>query len=104
MTHDNFFAYGTFIIYAVFAHIKYWDFWGQRGQKQDFGGQWNHHYKNIYGWVDYCMDNGNNYLFAENDCTKGKKKSKLFLWGILNTVTNENGYASDCHMVLWKMK
>jgi len=65
MTHNNFFAYG------------------QRGQKQDFGGQWNHHFENLYGWVDYCNDNGNNYAFYNNSCIVNKDNS---------------GYDSDCKM------
>eukprot|EP01060_Flectonema_neradi_P036466 TRINITY_DN7008_c5_g2_i1.p1 TRINITY_DN7008_c5_g2~~TRINITY_DN7008_c5_g2_i1.p1 ORF type:complete len:938 (+),score=167.75 TRINITY_DN7008_c5_g2_i1:72-2885(+) len=62
LTHDNYFVYATY------------------GLKSDFGGQWNHHYNNIYAYVGGCYGHGNNDAFYDNLCqTRGN-----------------NGYTSTC--------
>jgi hypothetical protein len=39
-THDNYFAFAG------------------HGLKSDFGGQWNHHWNNVYGYVGTCFGDG----------------------------------------------
>ena len=39
-----------------------------RGLKSDFGGQWNHHWSNIYGYVGSCMGGGPWLAFYDNVC------------------------------------
>jgi hypothetical protein len=34
----------------------------------DFGGQWNHQYSNVYGYVGKCWGEGNNLAFYDNQC------------------------------------
>lgn len=60
-------THANFMIYAA------------AGLKSDFGGQWNHHYDNVYAYVGSCFGEGNNLAFQNNTC-----------------VTFGNGYRSDC--------
>eukprot|EP01060_Flectonema_neradi_P004382 TRINITY_DN12821_c0_g1_i1.p1 TRINITY_DN12821_c0_g1~~TRINITY_DN12821_c0_g1_i1.p1 ORF type:complete len:937 (+),score=210.86 TRINITY_DN12821_c0_g1_i1:61-2871(+) len=54
LTHDNYFAFAEY------------------GLKSDFGGQWNHHYNNVYAYVGGCYGTGNNDAFYNNLCqTRG---------------------------------
>ena len=53
-THDNYFAMAD------------------HGLKSDFAGQWNHHWNNIYGYVDSCFNEGPWLAYYNNTCiTKG---------------------------------
>ena len=61
LTHNNYFVYaGT-------------------GLKSDFGGQWNHHFNNVYAYVNNCFERGNNLAFYNNTCQ-----------------TNNGNYQSTC--------
>ena len=60
-------TYRNFMVYAA------------AGLKSDFGGQWNHHYENVYAYVGSCFGQGNNLAFQNNTCA-----------------TFKNGYISDC--------
>merc|ERR1711957_721733 len=59
-THDNYFPMGVSAL------------------KSDFGGQWNHHFRNVYGYVGDCFGLGNNLAYYDNVCvlTIGSKQYK----------------------------
>eukprot|EP00041_Stephanoeca_diplocostata_P008798 m.131773 g.131773 ORF g.131773 m.131773 type:complete len:956 (+) comp17481_c0_seq4:331-3198(+) len=52
-THDNYFAMAD------------------HGLKSDFGGQWNHHFRNVYAYVGQCLGSGHNLAFYNNTCVTG---------------------------------
>jgi hypothetical protein len=67
--HDNFFVYGA------------------NGVKSDFGGQWNHHVSNVYGYVGTCWGMfSNRGSGAHNQFVNNKCVSK----------SAHGGFLSDC--------
>jgi len=34
----------------------------------DFGGQWDHHFRNVYAYVGNCFGDGHNLAFYDNHC------------------------------------
>eukprot|EP01061_Rhynchopus_euleeides_P006089 TRINITY_DN1516_c0_g1_i1.p1 TRINITY_DN1516_c0_g1~~TRINITY_DN1516_c0_g1_i1.p1 ORF type:complete len:336 (+),score=148.72 TRINITY_DN1516_c0_g1_i1:129-1010(+) len=71
LTHDNYFVYAS------------------AGLKSDFGGQWNHHYNNVYAYVGSCFGMGNNLAFYNNICqTKSSDYSSTC--GTPDTMTVRN--------------
>ena len=78
LTHNNYFTYG-------FA-----------GPKSDFGGQWNHHYENVYAYVYECFGTGNNMAFFNNVCqTRGGKYGSTCDIPATMTVRNNSVYSKS---------
>eukprot|EP01060_Flectonema_neradi_P039947 TRINITY_DN896_c1_g1_i2.p1 TRINITY_DN896_c1_g1~~TRINITY_DN896_c1_g1_i2.p1 ORF type:complete len:953 (+),score=255.36 TRINITY_DN896_c1_g1_i2:56-2914(+) len=77
LTHNNYMVYAS------------------TGLKSDFGGQWNHHFDNVYAYVANCFGDGNNLAFFGNVCqyTAGYQST----CGTLPTMTVRNNqvYSKD---------
>eukprot|EP00039_Didymoeca_costata_P026545 m.16129 g.16129 ORF g.16129 m.16129 type:complete len:957 (+) comp5588_c0_seq1:70-2940(+) len=81
-THDNYFAMAD------------------HGLKSDFGGQWNHHFRNVYGYVGNCFGNGNNLAFYNNTCASSgdlrcPANPTMSVFG--NTLYNDGGKGNNCN-------
>eukprot|EP00051_Salpingoeca_urceolata_P015335 m.198436 g.198436 ORF g.198436 m.198436 type:complete len:722 (-) comp18370_c0_seq6:228-2393(-) len=70
------------------------------GLKSDFGGQWDHHWNNVYGYVGTCFGNGHNLAFYNNQCvTKAAGygcPSDDTMTVLNNTIYTQDGHGKAC--------